>query len=196
MGHIDHEVSTDTVGNGAKAREINQPGICAVPRDDYLRRVLLRQPSYLIVIDGLRFPVNAIGNEVIQPARKVDLGPVSQMAAVVKLHAHHGVARLQQRKIHCHIGLGSAVGLHVGVLRSEQLFCAFNSQAFDNVGVLAAAVVTAAWVALRVLVADDTRAGRQHGLAGVVFRGDEYYGFPLSAVFSVESCCNFGIQIG
>ena len=69
---------------------------------------------------------------------------VGEMAAVREVHPEHGVARLEQRQIHAHVGLGAGMRLHVGVLGAEQRLGAIDRQRFDDVDELAAAVVALA----------------------------------------------------
>jgi hypothetical protein len=45
---------------------------------------------------------------------------VGEVAALVEAQAEHGVARLEQRQVDRHVGVGARVGLDVGVLGAEE----------------------------------------------------------------------------
>ena len=72
-------------------------------------------------------------------------------------------------KVGGHVGLSARVGLHVGVVNSEQVFGALDGQALCYVNELAAAVVAPSRVALGVLVGHHRSLGLQDSAAGVVF---------------------------
>ena len=99
--------------------------------------------------------------------------PVREMAAVRQVQSENGVARLQNGRVGFHVGLRSGMGLHVGVLRAEQLLGAVARQVLDDVGKLAAAVVALARISLGVLIGEHRARGFEHGFADEVFRGDQ-----------------------
>ena len=88
---------------------------------------------------------------------------VREVPAVREVHPQHGVARLQQREIHRHVGLRARVRLHVGVLGAEQRLRAVDGQRFGDVDELAAAVVALARIAFGVLVRQHRAGGFEDG---------------------------------
>ena len=53
MGHVDHEVGADRVGDLAEAGEIAEARIGRAAGDDHLRLVLAREPLDLVHVDAL-----------------------------------------------------------------------------------------------------------------------------------------------
>ena len=99
---------------------------------------------------------------------------VGQMAAVVQAHAQHRVAGLQQGKIDAHVGLGAAVGLHVGMVGAVERLGPFDGDPLHLVHVHAAAVVALSGVALGVFVGQRAAGSGQHRRADKVFGGDQF----------------------
>ena len=95
------------------------------------------------------------------------------MPAVAEVHAHDGVARLQQSEVHRDIGLGAGVGLDIGVLGAEELLGPLDGEVFPLVHELTAAVVARAGQALGVFVGKMTAHGLHHGGRDEVFRGNQ-----------------------
>ena len=95
------------------------------------------------------------------------------MSAVVQIHAQNGVAGLEQSQIHSHIGLGAGMGLHIGMLRAEQLLGPVDSQIFDLIHIFTAAVVAGAGVALGIFVGQMAAHSLQNGGADKVLGGDK-----------------------
>jgi hypothetical protein len=104
------------------------------------------------------------------------------MAAVREVHAEHGIARLDQREVGRHVGLGSRMRLHVGVLRAKERLGTCNRGLLDDVDKLTAAVVPATRVPFGILVREDRAGGVENGAAHEVFRCDELE----AAVLAVE----------
>ena len=72
------------------------------------------------------------------------------------------------------IGLRSRVRLHVGEVAAEDLLGAIDGEIFDDVDVLAAAVVPLARIALGVLVGQDAAGRFKYSTRDNVFRRDEF----------------------
>ena len=96
-----------------------------------------------------------------------------QVAAVREVHAEDGVARVEERQHHRHVGLRPGMGLHVGVFGLEELAGTLDGQRLGDVHELAAAVVALARVPLRVLVGHHRARGGHDGDAGEVLGGDQ-----------------------
>ena len=86
------------------------------------------------------------------------------------------------------------MGLHVGVVSSEQYFCTFNCEIFNDVDVLATAVVAFAGVALGVFVGQYTTLRFHHGRVGEVLGCDELDMALLALSLSGDSGVDFRID--
>ena len=87
---------------------------------------------------------------------------MGQMAARGHRHAHHLVARLEQRPVDRVIGRRAGIGLHVGVLGAEQALGAIDRQLLDLVDDLVAFVIPGLRVTLAVLVGENRSTGFEH----------------------------------
>src|SRR5205823_651890 len=97
---------------------------------------------------------------------------MSEMSAESQAHAQELISWLEHCHVYRHVSLRARMWLHVGVVGPENLFGAGNGKALGYVHVFAPAVVTLAWVTLRVLIGKHRTLGFQHRAADVVFRGD------------------------
>ena len=66
------------------------------------------------------------------------------MAALGQIHAHDGIAQIQQGEVDGQVGLCTGMGLDVGVLGTEQLAGALDGDVLHLIHIDAAAVVTLA----------------------------------------------------
>src|SRR3989304_8440256 len=89
VGHGHQEQGPRVVGDGPEAGKVNGPGVGAGPGDEYLGTVLLGQGGYLLVVQGLALPVDAVEDEVEEAAGEIDRGAVGQVAPVGQAHSHH-----------------------------------------------------------------------------------------------------------
>ena len=150
----------------------------------------------LVVVDGFGVAADVIERGAIQLAAEAEPVAVGEVAAVGKIEAENGVARLQHRGVGRGIGLRAGVRLHVDVLAAKELARAVAGEVLDDVGILAAAVVAASGVALGIFVGKD-RAGRlQHCLRDEVFAGNHLQPFVLAESFLVNSGSHFGVGLG
>ena len=119
-------------------------GIGAAARDDHLGLVFFGQAREFVVIDALVFFSDAVGNDLVGFAGKIQRMAVRQVAAVRQIHAEDGVAGLEDGGVGGLIGLRTGVRLDVGVFGAKELLGAVAGQVFDHVGIFAAAVVALA----------------------------------------------------
>ena len=120
MGGVEQEVRADLVGDGFERLGIEAPGVAGGAGDDHLRTMFESQIADLVHVDALVAGSDLVGHEVVQLAAGVDRGPVGQVATVVEAQPQHGVADVEQGLIGAHVGVRSAVRLHVGVVGAEQ----------------------------------------------------------------------------
>ena len=95
------------------------------------------------------------------------------MTAVRQPHGKDAVARFENRKIDCQVGRSSAMGLHVDVSCSEQLFTAFHGQVLKVIGLAAAGMKPPSWVAFGRLEVEGGSLGLQYRKRGVVLGCDQ-----------------------
>ena len=186
VGHVHQQVGAHFVGNSAEARPVHDPGIGGEAGHDHLRLVLQRQRFHLVIVDlaSIRFQTKL--NGVVHLAGKIRLGTVSQVAAICQAHAQHGVAGVAQGQVDRRVGLGTGVGLDVGVVGAEQGLGAINRQLLGLVNELTAAVVALARVAFRILVGQHRALGLHDPGAGVVLRCDKLDMFFLATLFFLD----------
>ena len=109
-----------------------------------------------------------------------------EVAALVELHAEHGVARIEQREVHGHVRVGAGVRLHVGVVGAEERLGAFACEILDLVDDLVTAVVALARIALRILVREHRAGGLEYGWRREVLGRDELQGGVLPLELTIK----------
>ena len=90
VSHIHQQISTHGVGRLPEFGEVNDPGIGGGTGDNELGAVLLRQRKELVVVNGLGFVVQTVGNDVEELAGNVHRAAVGEMAAVGQAHDGEG----------------------------------------------------------------------------------------------------------
>ena len=105
------------------------------------------------------------------------------MAPFRQVHAHHRISRLDKGKERRQIGIGTAVGLHIGMFRTEQLTGSLPGQFFHLVHEFAAPIIPVAGIPFRILVGEDRAHGFHHRGRYEVFRSNQLDLVPLSAQF-------------
>ena len=105
VGHVDHEVGTDFVGDGAHAGEVELAGIGAAAADDYFRLFAEGGGFELVVVDGLGIAADLVADDAVELAGEVELVAVGEMAAVGEVEAEDGVAWSEERHIGGGVGL-------------------------------------------------------------------------------------------
>ena len=144
VGGVEHEQRADLVGDRPERLGIEAARVARRAGDDHLRAVLEGEVADLVDVDALVARRDLVGDEVVQHAAGVDRRAVGEVAAVVEAEAEHGVARLEQRLVHAHVGVGAGVRLDVGVLGAEQRLGPLDGQRLDVVDDRVAAVVALA----------------------------------------------------
>src|SRR5690606_15915531 len=114
VGHVDEQVGTDLVGDGAEAREVENLRIGAETGNDHFRLVLDGQALDFVVVDQA-LVVDAVLHGVVELAGRGHRGTVGQVAAVGQAHAEDGVTRVEQGQVHGAVGLRAGVRLDVGI---------------------------------------------------------------------------------
>ena len=195
MCHIHHQIRAHLVRNFTEFCKINGAGVCAGARQNQLRFVLFGKAKHLVIINAPGGSVHPVRHDVEVFARNIDGGTVRKVPAVRQTHGKHGVPGLKQGKKHGKIGIGAAVGLHVGVLRPEELFGTLPCQLLHLVHIHTAAVIALAGVPLRVFVGQHTACRQQHRLGNDVFGGNQFDILPLTAQLPLTGGKHFRIII-
>ena len=115
-----------------------------------------------IVVDVSGFFIHAVLYEVVEFAGEVGRVAMGEVAAVCEVHAENFVAGLEHGGVDGKVGLGSGVGLHVGVFGAEELLGPLDGEDLDFVHFFASAIPTFAGVALGVFVGQDAALSLHH----------------------------------
>src|SRR5580700_2462872 len=107
--HIDHEIGTDLFGDCGKLLEVESSRIGTVSSHNHLRLFTPRYFGNLVVVEDLGLVVDEVGDEVVDLAAEVDGRTVCQVPPLIEGHAQDRVARLQECRVHRHVGVGTAV---------------------------------------------------------------------------------------
>ncbi len=174
VGDVCHDHRSDLIGDLPESLEVNRPRIGACPHDNDFGFVLLRLGFHFIEIDGLRLPVHAVENHIVEPPGKVGRASVGEMAPVGEVHAEDRVAGLKHGEINGHVGLGARMGLNVHVIGSEKFLRPLDGQRLHDVHKLTAAIVALSGIPFRVLVGHDASLGLEDGFAHKILRGNEF----------------------
>jgi len=132
-------------------------------------------------------------HKVVLDARETELVPVGKVSPLGQTHGEHGITMVDQRHIGSRIRLGTRVWLHIGMVSAEKHLGSFNRQRLGAVNELASTIVAAARVTLCVLVRQHAALRVEHGLAHIVFRGDELDDLLLSIDLTDNCRRGFGI---
>ena len=157
--------------------------------DDELRLVLQGEAFHLVVVHATGLAAEGIAYVVVEYAGGVDACAVRQVAALVEVEAHEGVARLEHGEQHGLVGLRAGVGLHVGELGAEETLHAVDGHH------LAAAVVALAGETLGIFVGEVTAHGRHDLVGNEVLAGDELHAPELALVLLFDELKNLGVLL-
>ena len=194
VSHINHQVSTDFIGDGTEAREVEHLRVSRETGDDHFRFVLNGKTFDFVVINQTGFRIQTVLHSVVGFAREVRRRTVGQVTAMRQTHAKHGVARLQQRQKHSAIGLRTGVRLDVGVVGTKHLTGTINRQLLNHINVLAAAVIALAGVPFGILVGQHRALSFNDRRGSVVLRGNQLDMGFLTLLFCRDGSLNFRVK--
>ena len=148
VGDVCQQVGAGRIRNLAEALPVGNPGVGGVAADDHLRLVLLGECQDGVVVDLLVVRVDGVGDDVEVLAGAVGGGAVGQVPAVEEVHAHDGLAGLDERLVDGVVGGCAGERLHVDedlfgldVVGGKGFGAAPVGERFDQVGVFGALVV-------------------------------------------------------
>ncbi len=196
MGHVDHQIGPDAVGDLAAALEVDDPAIGGAADDDQPGLLGLCGLGDGVVVHHLILLAHLVGHRAEPLAGLVHRAAVGQMAAGRQIQAHEGLARLQQGHEHGLVGLRPGVRLHIGEAAAEQGLGPVDGDLLGHVDPLAALVVTAARVALGVLVGQHRALSLEHRARDDVLRGDQLDVLLLTAKLALDHAEHFRIRVG
>ncbi len=156
--------------------------------------MLARKPRHFVVVDEAGGDIEAVLDGAIGAPGEIDGRAVGQVAAMGEAHAQHAVTGIEQREVDRGVRLGAGMRLHVRVIGAEQRPGPVNRELFDDIDVLATAIVTLARVSLGVLVRQYRALGFQHAGARVVLRGDQLDVVFLALPLVRQRLPQFGIE--
>ena len=169
-------------------------GACA--GDDQLRLILQRGAADFGHVDALGLLVERVVNRFEPFARHVHGLAVGEVAAVIEVEPHNGIAGGESGEEDGLVGLGAGVGLDVDVFGLEEFLRAVARQVFDDVHELAAAIVALAGIAFGVFVGQRGCGRGEDGGGNMVFGGDELEGRFLAMGFVLNGLPERGIVLG
>ena len=114
---------------------------------------------------------------------------VRQMTAVGQIHSHHRIAKIDR-----HIGLRAGMGLHIGVFRPEKRLGAFARQIFNDIDILAAAVIALSRIPFGIFVGQVRAHCGQNRVADEVFGCNQLQMLALARQFLAHRVADFGIN--
>ena len=179
VGHVDHQKRAVVVRDARHALKIDHARIGARAAHDKLGMELLRHALDGVVVDTLIL-AQAIRMEVVQLAREVRRRTMRKVAAIVEAHAKHDIARLDSCEICRQIGISARVGLHIGELGTEQFLRSIACEVFDDIDLLAAAVIALARIAFRIFIGEHAAHSLHDGRTGEILRCDKLDGIALA----------------
>ena len=118
MSHIYHQICACFVCNLTEFFKINDSCISTCPCNNKLRLFFYRSLTNHLVIDHAFF-IDTIGHNIKIFSRNIDRWAVCQMSAVIQIHSHYFISRLQHCKKYCQVCLCSWMWLNICILTAK-----------------------------------------------------------------------------
>ena len=158
--------------------------------------MLARERLDLVHVDPVRFPIDAVGDDLEPFAGHVDRRAVRQVPPGGQIQTHEHVAGLHQRQKHGLIGLGAGIGLHVREPAGEQPAGAIDRQLLRDIDELTAAVIAAARIALGIFIGQHRALRLQNRAGDDVLGGDQLDFIALATELPFDRARDFRIGVG
>src|SRR6478672_13658979 len=97
--HIDEVERTHFVRDQAHARKVDYAGIGAASADDHLGALFFCKALEFVVVDGLGFLRDAVRNDLVSLAGKIQMMAVREMATMREIQTQNRVSGLEHRGI-------------------------------------------------------------------------------------------------
>ena len=114
---------------------------------------------------------------------------------MIQVQSHEGITGLQYCQQYGSVGLGARVGLHVGILCTEKLTYAVDSQLLYLVNNLATTIVTVSRIALGILVSQVRSHGFHHLVAYEVLTCNQLNAFQLALMLFLNQLKDFVVSV-
>ncbi|MNI48833.1 hypothetical protein D3C73_1034170 [compost metagenome] len=173
MGHIHHEQCAYIVRNRTESFKINYTRIRACSGYDQFRTVFEGCLAHFIIINQERILLHAISHKVIQQSGSIHRAAVRQMAAMRQVHSEDSVARIQRGKINRHIGLGTGVRLHIGMIGTEELLGTVTGQILHDIHIFTTAIIPFARIAFGIFIREHRTHRFHYSFADDILRGNK-----------------------
>jgi len=194
MGDVTHQICAYLSGDFGKGVEVDFSGVCGVSGDDQFWLGVKCSLSDLIHIQPLGFRVQAIMDNVVQPARKVRLQPGGQMAPVCQVERQYGIPWLEHGQVNGSVRLTAGMWLDVHVFGAKQLLEPVDGKLLDLVHLGTPTIPPPAGIAFGILIGEDRPCGPKHGPRGVILRCDQVQAVCLPVYFSLEYLLELGVR--
>ena len=152
MRHVNHQDSTHLISNLAHAGIVPLAAVSRTATDDELRFVLKSELFHFIIIHASCLFLQVITDRLVDNAAGVDEGAVAEVAAMVEVQAHEGIARIEASQEDGRVSLSARVRLHVSILGSEKLADAVDSELLNFVHHLTSAIIALARITFGIFV--------------------------------------------
>ena len=196
VGHIYHQVSPHGIGHLAELGKVDDAGIGGGTGHDQFGPAGLGGFQEAVIVDALRFIVQAIRDYMEILSRNIHRAAVGQVSAMGQIHAQNGITGLYQGEKGGKICIGAGMWLDVGVIAAEQLTGTFAGDFFHHVHGVAAAVVAFAGITFGVLVGQARAHGGHHGGADDVFGSNQLNIAAFPVKFLPDGGAYLGVEPG
>ena len=194
VSHVYHQDGSHTVGNSAHTGVVPFTAVRAGATHYQFGTLALCHFFHHIIVHQIGVACHVILTLLIYQPREVNRATVRQVATMCQVQAHKLVSGLHHGHKYCHVGLGTAMRLHVGILRPKQAANALYSHILGLIHHLATTVITVPWVALGIFVGQATAHRLHHLLTHKVLACYQLYAALLALVLTADNVKNHAVM--
>ena len=194
MGHVHHQAGSHFIGSLSESLEVNGSCISGGPCNNHFRLAFSGNLFHFIIIDKA-VVIHAVGYDIKIFSGHIHRASVCQMSAVIQVHAHDRISRIQYGKLYRHIGLCAGMGLYIGIVTAKQFFGAFNCQILYHIHTVASAVISLGRIPFRIFIGKYASHCGHNSLAHPVFRSNQLNMAVLSFLFVHNRLCDFRVGL-
>ena len=195
VGHVHPQGSTNLVRNVAEGLEVEVTRVGGPTGDDDPGALGQGGLAHLLGLDAHGLAIDLVGDGLVVLAREVQAHAVGEVTAVSQRQAQDRVTDVGHGHEGSGVCLRTSVGLNVDVVAAEDLLRALDRERFGNIDKLAATVVAAAGVALRVLVRQNGALCLKYSARNEILRCNHLEGLALAPQLGVQHCLDFRVQL-
>ena len=194
MSHIDHEDSSDLIGELTDTGIVPVAAICRSTGYNKFWTLCASLFLHLLVVHTSILNLYGVGNRLEVKTGEINGGTVGEVAAMGKVHTHELIAGLQTGHENSHVCLGAAVRLDIGPFCAEKLLGALDSDILCLIYFLTSAIVTLGRVSFGIFIG-QAGTHSSHDLVGYeVLTGDQLYAATLAKMFAVNDLEDFVVS--